>query len=74
VNNKLPYTKTTTFAYAGEIYPDETSALRAAIVGVTGNPGIATTIVNNCCALAPLLARACDLGMGSQPPQLARDE
>lgn len=65
---KLPYTKTTVFAYSGQPYPDEASVLRAAIEHTLGNAGITTTVMRECCALAPLLQRACELGLGSQPP------
>lgn len=71
---KLPYTKTTTFSFGGETYPDEKDALRAAVVGVLGNPGITTTVLSQCCQLAPLLARACELGLGSSPPLKPADE
>lgn len=64
----LPYTKTTVFSYNGQPYPDEKSVVRAAVEHALGNAGIATTVMRECCALAPLLARACELGLGTQPP------
>lgn len=60
----LPYTKTTTFSFAGAIHPSEEAALKAALDEILGNPGVATSVLKECCALAPLLARACELGMG----------
>lgn len=63
----LPYTKTETFTYDGQPYPDEKSALRAAVAHALGNPGITDTVLRECCALAPLLARACELGVGNRP-------
>lgn len=71
---KLPYTKTTTYGFGGQIYPDEAGALRAALEGVLGNPGVTTTVLRECCALAPLLARACELGLGTQPPVVVKEE
>lgn len=65
--SKLPYKETKTFDLGGQIYPDETSALRAAVEQALGNPGIAMTVMRECCTLAPLLARACELGMGNKP-------
>lgn len=67
----LPYTKTETFTLRGQPYPDEQSALRAAVEQALGNPGIATTVMRECSALAPLLARATELGMGNKAPQAA---
>lgn len=66
--DNLPYTKTEVFTLNGQPYPDEKAAVRAAVEAALGNPGIAGTVMRECCALAPLLARACELGMGSQPP------
>lgn len=65
---KLPYTVEKTFTFNGKPYPTEQAALQAAVEQALGNPGIATTVLRECCALAPLLARACELGMGTQPP------
>ena len=65
---KLPYTKTTTFSFAGAVHPSEEAALKAALDEILGNPGIAATVLRECCALAPLVARACELGMGNQRP------
>lgn len=66
--SKLPYVIEKTFTLKGQPYPSEDAALRAAVEQALGNPGIATTVLRECCALAPLLARACELGMGTQPP------
>lgn len=68
---KLPYTKTTTFAFAGQTYPEEASVVRAAIEAILKNPGITSAVMLECCVLAPLLARACELGLGTQPPAVA---
>jgi hypothetical protein len=65
----LPYSRTVTFELNGNIYPDEASALRAAVEQALGNPGITTTVMRECCALAPLLSRACELGLGNRPPE-----
>lgn len=65
----LPYTEEKTFTLRGQPYPNEESVLRAAVEQALGNAGIATTVMRECCALAPLLARACTLGLGTQPPQ-----
>ncbi len=65
---KLPYTKTETFTYNGQPYPDEKAVVRAAVEHALGNAGITTTVMRECCTLAPLLARACELGLGMQPP------
>lgn len=67
MTTKLPYTTTTVFTYNGQPYADEASALRAAVEHTLGNAGITTTVMRECCALAPLLQRACDLGLGTQP-------
>ena len=64
----LPYTKTETFSFNGQPYPSEEAALRAAVERTIGNSGIAATVMGECCALAPLLARACELGLGNKPP------
>lgn len=66
--DKLPYTEERTFTLNGQLYPDEKSIVRAAVEKALGNTGIAGTVMRECCTLAPLLARACELGMGSQPP------
>lgn len=66
--SKLPYTVEKTYTFKGQPYPTEQAALQAAVEQALGNPGIATTVLRECCTLAPLLARACDLGMGTQPP------
>lgn len=71
---KLPYTKTVVFSFNGQPYPDEAAVVRAAVESVVGNAGIATTVMRECCALAPLLARACELGLGTQPPVSVKDE
>lgn len=66
--DKLPYSKTETFTFNGQPYHDEKAVVRAAVEAALGNPGIAGTVMRECCTLAPLLARACELGMGMQPP------
>lgn len=71
---KLPYTKTTTFSHGGQTYTDEKDAVRAAVAAIVGNTGVANTIVSASCELAPLLARACELGMGTAPPVRSKDE
>lgn len=63
----LPYTTERTFHFRGQPYPSEEAALRASIEHVLGNAGIAAAVVVECCALSPLLVRACELGLGNQP-------
>lgn len=63
----LPYTKTETFTLNGQPYNDEASALRAAVAAALGNPGLTATVLGNARTLAPLLARAAELGMGRAP-------
>jgi hypothetical protein len=58
---RLPYSKVETYDFGGKIYPDEQSVLKAAIEEVLGNPGVAATVLGHSCALAPLLARVCEL-------------
>lgn len=67
----LPYTKTTTFTLEGVVHSSEQEALKAAIEKVLGNPGISKQVITECCELAPLLARACELNMGKPPAQPA---
>lgn len=57
----LPYRKVETFDFGGKVYPTEHAALQAAIEEVVGNPGLASTVIAKACALAPLLARVCEL-------------
>lgn len=63
----LPYTKTTTFTLDGVMHSNEQEALRAAIEKVIGNPGVSKQVISECCDLAPLLSRACELNMGKPP-------
>lgn len=65
---KMPYTETKTFEFAGKLYSTEKEVLEAAISDVLGNPGFANKVIINSCDLAPLLARACELGMGNSLP------
>lgn len=69
---KLPYVKETTFTLNGKTHNTETSAITAAVQAVVGNPGLAATVVGAACELAPLLTRACELGMDKpQDPRKA---
>jgi hypothetical protein len=57
----LPYQKVEHFEFNGQSYPTEDAAIRAAVAQAIGNPGIAGTVLREACALAPLLARYCQL-------------
>ncbi len=61
----MPYAKIETFAFNGKSYPSEEAAVRAAVEHALGNAGIASSVMRECCTLAPLLARACELGLGT---------
>jgi hypothetical protein len=61
----LPYKKVETFDLNGKIFTSETAAIQAAVEAVVGNTGIAMAVLKECCALAPLLARACELRLAT---------
>jgi hypothetical protein len=71
---ELPYKKVETFQLGTDVYTTEASALQAAIEKVVGNPGMASQVMREACALAPLLARACELGLGNKPATGAESE
>lgn len=66
--SELPYKKTETFSLNGQPFPNEEAALRASLEQALGNAGIASAVLRECCALAPLLARAAELGLGNKLP------
>lgn len=59
----LPYTVSQTFTIDGKPYNTEQEALKHAIQAIVENHGITTLILDNACELAPLLSRACEIGM-----------
>jgi hypothetical protein len=67
MSTKMPYAASTSFTFNGQTYADEKAACRAAIEHAIGNLGVAAQVISECCALVPLLTRACELGMGTPP-------
>jgi hypothetical protein len=61
VDAELPYDKVERFELDGQSYPTEEAAIKAAVGKVLGNPGVASSVLTEACALAPLLARHCQL-------------
>ena len=70
----LPYSVKRTFDLNGKTYPDEKAVLLAAIEGLIGNPGFALIVLNNACALAPLLVRACEIAPPLPEPEKSSTE
>jgi hypothetical protein len=58
----LPYKKVEAFEFDKTLYPTEALALQAAIQKIIGNPGVTTQVMRDACRLAPLVARACEMG------------
>lgn len=66
--SELPYKRSETFIMDGQPYTSEEKALRAAVERALGNAGLAGAALGACVVLAPLLARAAELGLGNKPP------